>query len=889
MSAEVSGLLPWDIVPDRYEVFIQVNPDFEGFCGRVLIDLDVKKKTRDVIFNAVELKFGHATLRYTPPRQQSTKVLELPPGEIEEDDDETAYFETPFDMLPGGTLQLEINYSGNLQQQQMGFFLAKYPHQGQTRSIAATQFEATYARRALPCRDEPAFKAIFQLHFCFPTFSPLFLARSNTPIVHRTTQNAPLLPLPSTNRSVEISGENRELEWQYYLFEPSPLMSTYLLAWVLGEYDVLEATTTEGVLVGVYVPPGAREKGQFALDVACRSMSYFHSYFGVVYPLPHVHLLSVPDFGGVAMENWGCVTFRDKLLVVDQDTSTDTKVYAALIIAHELAHQWFGNYVTMKWWSQLWLNEGFATFMQYKAIDALFPDWHVWHRYVSHQTFAALKLDALQSSHPIEVEVEDPEEIEEIFDDISYDKGSAVIRMIEAHLGADVFQQALHLYLLKHAYSNAVTEDLWACMTEVSGVDVKSLMDPWTKETGFPLLSVTLQDNQLVFRQHRFFASALSSDDSMSSSTLWQVPIKVQSLTHPASAPVSRLMTQANMAMSLGEESQHGMVAVKVNVAQTGLYRVCYEPVLFEQIVAHFHQLGVADRMGMLNDSLALCRAGYLSFASLLPLWKKCVEEETNGEVLAELCAGVKKVYKVIKHTNKFAAFCDMVQQLFSPLLQRFPLSMESKDVENEELSGIQGSILRVLCLIRHQDTLQWAKQRFQTRHTHPIPANLRFGVYAGAHLSDVDVTSELRAAWHESESGDEKERILCALGWSSVAAVQLQILQWALAQQVGGPDGAALLEEIALADRHADTAWTFVQLNWNSVNSTWCGMFQTARVLESLESPPDAIRTAAIEAFFADKTDDVGSLVQQVSENMRTDVAWLERLVSDPSWTDSH
>ena len=270
-------------------------------------------------------------------------------------------------------------------------------------------------------------------------------------------------------------------------------MSTYLLAIMVGEFECVEAEA-EGTQVRVWTTPGKKEQGRYALDVSCRLLSFYNNYFGIPYPLPKLDLIAIPDFAAGAMENWGAITYREVALLVDPaHSSAATKQRVAIIIAHEIAHMWFGNLVTMAWWNDLWLNEGFASWIEYKAVDHLFPEWDMWTQFIFSDTGPAMSLDGLKNTHPIEAVVKTPNEINELFDAISYSKGAAIIRMLEQFLGEETFRRGLVHYLSTHQYGNARTEDLWASLAQVSGKPVKEIMDTWTKQPGYPVVEVRLE------------------------------------------------------------------------------------------------------------------------------------------------------------------------------------------------------------------------------------------------------------------------------------------------------------------------------------------------------------------------------------------------------------
>eukprot|EP01094_Clydonella_sp_ATCC50884_P017334 TRINITY_DN2999_c0_g1_i1.p1 TRINITY_DN2999_c0_g1~~TRINITY_DN2999_c0_g1_i1.p1 ORF type:complete len:463 (-),score=132.41 TRINITY_DN2999_c0_g1_i1:21-1409(-) len=398
------------------------------------------------------------------------------------------------------------SFEGVLNDQMAGFYRSRYSVEGEERFMAVTQFEPTDARRAFPCWDEPSLKATFSVSLTVPT--------------NRTA----LGNMPAEEE--QVNGDLKTIR-----FGRTPIMSTYLVAFLVGEFDVVEDVTKEGVVMKVYTPLGKADQGKFALEVGKNTLSFYTDYFAIPYPLPCLAMVAISDFSAGAMENWGLVTYRETALLIDSATSgVSNKQRVAYVVAHELAHQWFGNLVTMEWWKELWLNEGFATWVGNLAVDHLFPAWDIWTKFSSDYFARAQQLDSLRSSHPIEVEVYSSDEINEIFDAISYCKGAAIIRMIASVLGLDAFKKGLQIYLKRHQYGNAVTDDLWQALQESSGVDVKSLMDVWTKHTGYPVLHAALSSaTTLHVRQHRFLSSG-EGEGGEDDKTIWRCSV-------PALAP----------------------------------------------------------------------------------------------------------------------------------------------------------------------------------------------------------------------------------------------------------------------------------------------------------------------------------------------------------------
>jgi puromycin-sensitive aminopeptidase len=359
-------------------------------------------------------------------------------------------------MLYPGEYHVVLEFSGKITDPMNGLYPCYFTHEGKKKFVLATQFESHHAREVFPCIDEPEAKATFDLAL-------------NTPLEGDVIANTPA-------RTVL-----KEKSQQTTIFETTPVMSTYLLAFAYGDIGFKEAKSKNGTIVRGYATPDNVQFVDFALDTAVKVLDFYEDYFALAFPLPKIDMIALPDFAAGAMENWGLITYREQCMLVDPvNTSIHTKQYVAMVVAHELAHQWFGNLVTMQWWTDLWLNEGFASWIEYLAIDKLFPEWHMWTQFIADEQQPALKLDALDNTHAIEVPINHPDEIRTIFDAISYNKGASVIHMLHGYLGAEDFRDGLRHYLKKHAYKNTVTQDLWAALEEISGKPVKEFMHAWT-------------------------------------------------------------------------------------------------------------------------------------------------------------------------------------------------------------------------------------------------------------------------------------------------------------------------------------------------------------------------------------------------------------------------
>lgn len=513
----------------------------------------------------------------------------------------------------GSKAQLEIKFTGDLNDKMAGFYRSTYKNaDGSTGILATTQMEPTDARRAFPCFDEPALKAEFTI---------TLIADKHLTCLSNMDEAS----------TTEVQSEVTKTTKKAVKFNKSPLMSTYLLAFIIGELNYIE-TDKFRLPVRVYAPPNQDiEHGRFSLDLAARTLEFYEKTFDSKFPLPKMDMVAIPDFAAGAMENWGLITYRVVDVMFDEKTSgASTKERVAEVVQHELAHQWFGNLVTMDFWDGLWLNEGFATWMSWYSCNVFYPEWKVWESYVTDNLQSALSLDSLRSSHPIEVPVKRADEVNQIFDAISYSKGSCVLRMISTYLGEDVFMQGVRQYLKKHAYGNTQTGDLWAALGEASGKPVEKVMDIWTKNVGYPVVSVTENDNNTIsVKQNRFLRTA-------------DVKPEEDKILYPVFLGIR---TNEGVDETLVLSDREGTFNVpndfyKLNADHTSIYRTSYTPERLEKLgqAAKKGLLTVQDRAGMIADAGALASSGYQKTSGVLNLLKG-FDSETEFVVWNEILA----------------------------------------------------------------------------------------------------------------------------------------------------------------------------------------------------------------------------------------------------------
>jgi aminopeptidase 2 len=501
-------------------------------------------------------------------------------------------------MPKGSKAQLKMTFSGILNDKMAGFYRSTYKNaDGSEAILATTQMEATDARRAFPCFDEPALKAKFTVTLIADKH---LTCLSNMDVASETEVQS------------EMSGSIKKA----VKFNTSPVMSTYLLAFIIGELNYIE-TKNFRVPVRVYAPPNQDiEHGRFSLELAAKTLKFYEETFDSEFPLPKMDMVAIPDFAAGAMENWGLITYRVVDVMFDEKTSgASTKERVAEVVQHELAHQWFGNLVTMDFWDGLWLNEGFATWMSWYSCNIFYPEWKVWEGYVTDTLQSALNLDSLRSSHPIEVPVKRADEVSQIFDAISYSKGSCVLRMISKYIGEDVFMEGIRQYLKKHAYGNTETGDLWAALSNASGKDISKMMDIWTKHVGYPVISVTENEaeSSIHVKQNRLLRTADVKPEE--DQVLYPVFLGLRSKDG---------VDTSGVMLTREEDFKVDLDFFKLNADHSGIYRTSYTPGRLEKLgqAAKDGLLSVEDRAGLIADAGALAASGYQKASGVLNLLK---------------------------------------------------------------------------------------------------------------------------------------------------------------------------------------------------------------------------------------------------------------------------
>ncbi|MEO5627683.1 MAG: M1 family metallopeptidase, partial [Candidatus Saccharimonadales bacterium] len=644
--------------PEHYDLHLSPSANTMSFRGTVTI---TGKKTgrpsQRLTFHQHELKITSAKI--TKRDKKGSETIEVVRINSHKSFDEVRLHSKQ--MLYPGSYSITLEFSGKITRQMNGIYPCLFEEDGKSKKLIATQFESHHAREVFPCIDEPEAKATFDLSLTTP--------KGDTVIA-----NTPVLKQVENGKQVTTS------------FETTPKMSSYLLAFVIGEMKYLEATTKDGVLVRTYATPQNVELTKFALEVGVKCLEFYNDYFDIPYPLQKCDMIALPDFASGAMENWGCVTYREQCMFVDpKNTSLPTKQYVAMVVAHELAHQWFGNLVTMRWWTDLWLNEGFASWIEYLAIDKLFPEWEMWTQFITDEQQSAMRLDSLENTHPIEVTVNHPDEIRSIFDTISYAKGASVIHMLHEYLGPTNFRDGLRHYLKQHAYGNTDTVDLWKALAEVSKQPVEQFMHAWTNQPGYPIITAQQADDQLVLRQDRFYANPAQPKDA---AITWPIPLN------------------ASLKPALLETKSHQWQAssLKLNQGQGGFYRVAYHPEQLSVLASQQASFGPLDRLGILSDAFETAKAGYSSTTAALGLLENYKNEDNNA-VWDVMAGGLNSIRGVMDDDTLREAMKPYVLQLTKQQYQR--LGWDAKPDDSHFDSLLRTTILAQSAVSDHPEVVK--------------------------------------------------------------------------------------------------------------------------------------------------------------------------------------
>jgi puromycin-sensitive aminopeptidase len=841
-TADKNFRLTRDVLPSRHAATLTIHPAAKTFTGRQRIDLQLGQACKEVVLHANELEIGKCLLGVNGKNYHPAKVRLEPVSE-------TAILEFA-EELPAGEAWLEMEWSGKFCAGLRGLYSAG--------SAAVTQFEAADARRVFPCFDEPAFKATWALTVVGPVG---FTILSNGEQLDRTIQG----------------------DQAVVAFRETPPLSSYLIAVVMGKLEGCPTQEVGGIDVRTWAIPEKANLTTFGQEVAVNVLPMLEDYFGIPYAFGKVDQVGVPDFEAGAMENAGLITYREVALLLDPNTAAlRMKKRVAEVVTHELSHQWFGNWVTMVWWDDLWLNEAFATWMSYKIVDKWRPDWRVWLDFDAGKA-AALHLDALRSTHPIRAVIHNAQEAGESFDAITYEKGGAVLRMIEGYLGEIPFRDGIRAYMRRHGQANAVANDLWTALAESSKQPVVELADTWIGQSGYPLVSVTQSGNTLKLAQRRFF-----SEPEVSGPESWPVPMVFRYQDSRGVQEERHLFRGATGEYTL--KAQGEVKWLCANGGATGFYRVAYDPASLGRLRTSIAQLQSAERVAVIADQWALVRAGAQSIDALLDL-VFAFEGEEDHAVLDELVTRLAYVeHRLLQEADrpKFAA---RVTQLFSKQLQK--LGWDAKSGETDEVKLRRSALVRALGLLaRSPELIAEARgrlDRFLGGDGDALEPNLQdSAVVMSARSGDVARFNQLLQRFKDEKDPAYKQRYLLSLAAFEDPALAKRASEMFLGPDVPQQDFAMFVAGL-LGNRVArEGAWKLLQDRWPEVESrasTAPMLFR--RVIEAMGQMPERRHYEAVTAFMtAHPVEGAKQATTQTLERMRQDADMRDRCMGPlSSW----
>ena len=826
--------LPRTAVPSRYDIRLEPDLTTLTFRGQQTVALEVTESISELVLNAIELAIDSAslendrgeTIRATATMEEATERCRLA-------------LASP---AARGRWRLRLAFRGTLNDKLRGFYRSVYKDpSGVSRTMAATQFEATDARRAFPCWDEPSFKAVFTVTLAI---DPALTAVSNTSIVAETLENG---------RKV-------------VKFADSIVMSTYLVAFVVGELEHTEPTHVGRAPLSVWCVPGKKRLAKFGQEIGAASLAFFEDYYGLPYAGDKLDLLAIPDFAAGAMENFGAITFRETALLVDETAASHAELErVADVVAHENAHMWFGDLVTMTWWNGIWLNEAFATFMEMLAVDAWKPEWQRWSTFGVSRA-AALSLDGLHSTRPIEFPVTSPRDADAMFDVLTYEKGASVLRMLEQYLGAVTFREGVRDYLRTHRFANADTGDLWAALGRSAQQPIPAVMDGWIFRPGYPVVTVSRdQGGHLVLAQQRFnYLREPLPPATAEPEQPWQVPVQLR--VYAGGQPVEErvLLSEREARLRAGA----GAEAIVVNAGGHGFYRVRYAPDLLDALLKRLETLAPIERFNLVNDAWALAVAGLMPLTAYLDLTAR-FRGERDRNVWSVLTASLYALNRVVEPG-------DRAMPTFTAL------GWTPRAGEDELTRQLRGDLVRALGVLGNDPGVQARAAELYRAHVadpgavdpNVLPALIAVLAYAG----DAARYDEFLRRFRAATTPQEEQRYLYALAGFHDPALARQTLERLINGEVRTQDAPFVARGMLMSVDTREIAWEFVKAHWDTMDRLYPkhGMRRLAEGVTGLATPE---LEADVRRFFdARKPQFGGKVLAQYLEQLHVAVTLRRR-----------
>ena len=841
MADQRSHRLPTTVTPERYQ--IRLTPDLTTwtFTGEESVSVKIHEPVREVVLNAAELEF-HAVTATGANGKTIGGTVTL------DGENEQAVFTFP-EPLAAGNSKLEIKFSGILNDKLHGFYRSTYKDaDGNNKPLASTQFESTDARRAFPCWDEPAFKAVFQVAL---VVDQGLTAISNARVVRE-------IPLPGTGKKEVV-------------FADTIKMSTYLVAFIVGEFEATEPVMVGDAPLRVMAVPGKKQLAGFALEIGKASLEHFSRYYGIPYPGDKLDLIAIPDFASGAMENLGAITFRETALLVDSAKATRAELErVADVVSHENAHMWFGDLVTMKWWNGLWLNEAFATFMEMLAVDAWRPEWRRWDSFTISRA-AAMQVDGLKSTRPIEFPVEKPEEAAGMFDVLTYEKGASVLRMLEQYLGAEAFRDGIRLYLKRHEFANAETTDLWDALEDSTKQPVRALMDSWIFQPGYPLISVELDGRNLVIAQQLF----RYLQDGDIPDRKYHVPVFVRAGTKDAVVQKTLLLTDRELRLAFSDDIEWAVV----NAGGHGFYRVSYGRDLLGALKQGLQvNLSAVERFGLVNDSWAATLAGLTPLPEYLDL-VDLLRDENDINVWTTLIGSFYHLRRILDEPQ-CVVLEERLRAVLRPALER--VGWTPKEGEPALVSQLRGDLIGALGTVAEDKACQERARELYARYEIDADAVERNLVPAlvsiVAHTGDAADYEKFYKKYKIAKTPQEETRYLFSLGAFRPPELIDRTLKMTVSGEVRTQNSPYLMRGILFNKDARDKAWAFMKAHWEEMLRQYPDN-SIPRMCEGIIGLVSPELEADVKQFFVQHPVKQGAKqIEQHLERLRIAVASQER-----------
>jgi puromycin-sensitive aminopeptidase len=819
LSKETDYRLPETVTPISYD--IKLKPDLASFkfTGSETIVVEIHSATNEILFNAVDLQIDKAHIEKDGGGNSEKAQVKI------EKEKERVRLVFPT-KLEAGIWHLQLDFAGEITDKLRGFYRsAQALKDGEKSWIALTQFEATDARRAFPCFDEPSFKATFQLTLCV---DKNLTALSNTSVVSET-----------------VDGDKKTIT-----FAKTMKMSTYIVAFVVGQLEMSEAVMVDGIPMRIYAPLGKLHLTKFALEIGAAALSFFNKYYGIPYPGDKMDMIAVPDFAFGAMENVGAIIYRESALLVDTEQASHAELERiADVVAHELAHMWFGNLTTMKWWNGIWLNEAFATFMELVAVDHLKPNWKRWESFGVSRAMA-FATDGLRATRPIEFPVNAPEEANGMFDVLTYEKGASVLRMLEQFIGPDKFKSGVNSYLLKHQFANTETNDLWQSLAAASGAPVQEIMNSWIFQEGYPMISADLDSNKksVSLSQRRFYYLDDKAKDR--GQEIYQVPILLRAKVKGEDKLIEKTLLLKDKSTEIAFDKDIEWLVI--NAGGSGFYRVNYSAELREKLQAILPLLSALERFNLASDFWALTMNGTVKLDDFLQFTKLFKDDEDKNvwSVLVGALQYCERAFSSDQNAgNRLKA---LTLEILSPTYKR--LGWEAKAGESELTKQLRGLAIAALGTTGGDNSIISEAAARYDRHIGGTailaPDVLSAVVTVLASNGDKKRFEQFENLFKNGTSPQEQERYMHSLAMFQDSALLGQTLAKTLNGEVKGQNAPYLVRNIMLNPHGRKVGWTFVRDNWEQINKTFPSLIMT-RLVEGVTGLLDAELAKEVFAFF--------------------------------------